>query len=376
MHHPAQAPGIDESRTTMTTDTPRATIAEIAREVGVSVPTVSKVLNGRRDVAADTRARVEESIARHGYRPRRSWSATRPRLIDLVFHDHNAAWAAEVIRGVEAIAGPARVGVVLTELGGAHRPRQEWLDDVLARRPLGIILVMAELDPDQSRQLESRSIPCVVVDTAGEPPAGVPAVGSANWSGGLAATRHLVDLGHERIAVISGPADVLCSRARIDGYRSALDHAGIAIEPDFVRYGDFNVGGGYEHGMELLARPDRPTAIFAGSDYQALGVLRAARELGLRVPEDLSVVGYDDLPIVSWIAPALTTVRQPLEQMASTAARMVFDLAAGTTPTNSRIDLAIELVVRDTTTAPAEVTAMAVRRDGLAPAMQPEVAGA
>lgn len=338
-----------------TTGASRATIAAIAAEVGVSMPTVSKVLNGRPDVSPATRARVEEAIARHGYQ-RRSGSSSRttsrPRLLDLVFHEHGAPWAVEIIQGVERVAGPARVGIVLSELGGAHRPRQEWLDDVLARRPLGMILVLSDLDLPQRRQLETRNIPFAVVDTAGEPPPGVPTVGSANWNGGLVATRHLIELGHRRIAVVSGPADILCSRARIDGFRSAHDAAGLEVDRSLIRYGNFFVEGGYEHGLDLLRRPDRPTAIFAGSDYQALGVLRAARELGLRVPEDLSVVGYDDLPVTQWIGPALTTVRQPLMEMASTATRMVLDLAEGRSPSNLQIDLAIELVVRESTAPP------------------------
>ena len=338
-----------------TPDVPTATIALIAAEAGVSIPTVSKVLNGRTDVAAVTRARVEEVIDRHQYRRRRGRSQTGPGLLDLVFHELDAGWAVQIIKGVESVAGPERMGVVLSELGGAHRPRQEWLDDVLARRPRGVILVLSDLDPAQRRQLETRSIPFVVVDTAGEQPAGVPTVGSANWAGGLAATRHLLGLGHRRIAVISGPIDVLCSRARIDGYRTALDQAGIAVDPSLVRYGDFFVGGGYTHGMDLLDRPDRPTAIFAGSDFQALGVMRAARELGLRIPEDLSIVGYDDLPVTEWIGPPLTTIHQPLQEMAATATRMVLALARGEVPANPRIELGTELVIRDSTAPPALV---------------------
>jgi LacI family transcriptional regulator len=329
-----------------------ATIALIAAEAGVSIPTVSKVLNGRTDVAAVTRARVEEVIDRHQYRRRRGRAQTGPGLLDLVFHELDAGWSVQIIKGVESVAGPERLGVVLSELGGAHPPRQEWLDDVLARRPLGVILVLSDLDDAQRHQLETRSIPVVMVDTAGEPMPGVPAVGSANWNGGLLATRHLLQLGHRRIAVVSGPEDVLCSRARIDGYRSAHDQAGIPVDPALVRHGDFWVDGGYHHGHELLSRPDRPTAIFAGSDFQALGVLRAARELGLRVPQDVSVVGYDDLPVISWVGPALTTVRQPLQEMASTATRMVLDLASGRRPSNLRIDLAVELVVRESTAPP------------------------
>src|SRR5690349_1541182 len=154
-----------------------ATIALIAAEAGVSVPTASKVLNGRTDVAAVTRARVEEVIDRYQYRRPRGRTSTGPALIDLVFHELDSAWATQIIKGVEEVAGPARVGVVLSELGGAHRPRQEWLDDVLARRPRGVILVLSDLDPAQRRQLETRSIPFVVVDTAGEQPPGVPVVG-------------------------------------------------------------------------------------------------------------------------------------------------------------------------------------------------------
>ena len=328
------------------------TIAEIAAEAGVSVPTVSKVLNGRPDVSAATRARVEAVIDRHQYRRRRTRTATAARLIDLVIHELDFAWAVELIKGVEQVAGPARAGVVLSELGGAHRPPQEWLDDLLARPPLGVILVLSGLDVSQRRQLAARSIPVVVVDTAGEPPTDVPTVGSANWNGGLAATRHLISLGHRRIAVIAGPADVMCSRARIDGYRTALEEAGIPMDPALVRHGDFFVGGGFTHGSDLLGLDDPPTAIFAGSDLQALGVLRAARERGLHVPEDLSVVGYDDLPVAAWIGPPLTTVRQPLQEMAATAARMVLDLARGEEPRNLRIDLATELVVRESTAPP------------------------
>ena len=330
------------------------TIALIAEQAGVSAPTVSKVINGRKDVSAATRARVEAVIEQRGYRRRRGPLGAGPGLLDLVFHELDSPWALQIIAGVEQVAGKNRMSVVLSELGGEHRPRQEWLDDVLRRRPRGVIFVLSELDPAQRSQLSTRSIPYVLVDTAGEQPPGVPTVGSANWAGGLAATRHLLALGHRRIAMISGPADVLCSRARVDGYRSALEEAGVPQDPSFVRYGDFFVGGGYRHGLSLLDRPDRPTAIFAGSDFQAMGVLRAAHDLGLRVPQDVSVVGYDNLPVSEWIAPRLTTINQPLQEMAATATRMVLALARGETPANLRIDLATELVVRDSTSPPRE----------------------
>lgn len=329
------------------------TIKEIAQELGVSVPTVSKVLNGRGDVAPGTRERVEAALERHHYRRRRSGVVPAGTgLIDLVFHRLGSAWSMEIIRGVEDTAAQSRTSVILSGLSGEHRPPQTWLDTTIARPPLGVLLVAANLTPAQHQLLDRRSIPYVVIDTDGEPPADVPSVGSDNWNGGLVATRHLLSLGHRRVAAITGPSDMLCSRARVDGFRSAHEEAGVTFDPGLVRTGNFYVEAGYKHGLDLLSRPERPTAIFAGSDMQALGVLRAARELGLRVPDELSVVGYDDLPLASWVGPALTTVRQPLAEMGAAATRILFDLIAGRAPQVRRLSLATELVVRESTAPP------------------------
>jgi DNA-binding LacI/PurR family transcriptional regulator len=329
-----------------------ATIATIADEVGVSVATVSKVLNGRADVAPETRARVEASLDRHRYQRRAKRQSSDSGQIDLVFHEFASEWAMEIIRGVETVTVAASVDVVLSQLRGKHRPPQQWLDGVLTRRPLGVLFVLCGPTQSQQQQLERQRIPFVVVDTDSATTASVPTVGSNNWNGGLLATRHLLELGHRRIAIISGPKDVLCSQARLAGFRSAHDEAGLPVDPDLVHYGNFYVDAGYEHGMELLSRPDRPTAIFAGSDLQAMGVLRAARRLGLHVPEQLSMIGYDNLPMSAWIEPALTTVNQPLRDMAGTAARMLLDLARGEELSTSRIDLVTELVVRESTAPP------------------------
>jgi len=331
-----------------------ATIATIADEVGVSVATVSKVLNGRSDVAADTRARVEASLERHRYRRRSKKRPVGTGQIDLVFHEFNSAWSMEIIRGVESVTAPLGVDVVLSQLGGKHHPPQQWLDTVLSRRPLGVLFVLCSPTQAQQQQLNRQGIPFVVVDTDSATTASVPTVGSNNWNGGLLATRHLLELGHRRIAIISGPDDVLCSRARLAGFRFAHDEAGLGVDPELVRYGTFYLNAGYEHGMALLDRPDRPTAIFAGSDLQALGVLRAARRLGLDVPGQLSVIGYDNVPMAAWTDPALTTIDQPIRDMAGTATRMVLDLARGEDLPTSRVDLVTELVVRESTAPPAD----------------------
>jgi LacI family transcriptional regulator len=329
------------------------TIAVIADEVGVSVTTVSKVLNGHADVAPETRARVEASLRRHQYQRRHRRLSTTLRQIELVFHEYDSVWSMEIIRGVDSVARPAKVKVGLSQLERRHRPTQEWLDSLLASPPLGVLFVLCAVTEPQREQLERQRIPFVLVDSDSATSASMPTVGANNWNGGLVATRHLIELGHRRIAVISGPEDVLCSRARVAGFRSAHDEAGLTVDADLVRYGNFYIDAGYEHATQLLAGPNRPTAIFAGSDMQAFGVYRAARQIGLNIPHDLSVVGYDDLPVATWIGPSLTTVNQPLRDMARAATRMLLELTEGIQPATTRIDFVTELVVRESTAPPA-----------------------
>ncbi len=336
----------------MTVSRERVKLAELADEAGVSLSTVSKVLNGRPDVSAATRAKVEAILDHQGYE-RRAGLANRSALIELVFPELDTAWAMEIIRGVENIARENGLSIVLSESGDRHSPSIGWIDGVLRRRPVGVVLVFSDLAAGAKAKLNSRAIPFVVIDPAGDPAADVPSVGSANWSGGLAATRHLLELGHTRIAAITGRDDMMCSFARVDGYRSAMNAAGIKIDERFVRFGNFHVDGGREIALELLSLPDRPTAIFAGSDLQALGVIEAARTLGLRVPDDVSIVGYDDLQLAQWSSPGLTTVHQPLTAMAEEAARLVIRMSEAPLDFTPRMDLAVHLVVRESTAPPS-----------------------
>jgi LacI family xylobiose transport system transcriptional regulator len=329
------------------TDAPRVTLAEIAAEAGVSLATMSKVLNGRTDVAPATRARLEEHLNRHGYR--RRTSAQRSEVVELVFHELEPSWSMEVIEGVEDVAHAAGLSVVLTVSGDRHAPSADWIDGVLRRRPVGVVLVFSDIEERYREKLRSGGIPFVIVDPAGDPSPDVPSVGSANWSGGLMATRHLIELGHRRIAAITGPEDMMCSLARVDGYRSAMNAAGLPIDPALIRFGDFHPGGGERHARDLLELADPPTAFFAGSDLQALGVIAAGSAAGLSVPGDLSVVGYDDIPLAAWLTPKLTTVHQPLRRMGEEATRLALRLADGATVDTLRMDLATHLVVRGST---------------------------
>ena len=328
-------------------DNGRVTLAQISAEAGVSLATISKVLNGRADVAPATRARVEEHLLRHGYT--RRGRERRGDFLELVFHELESSWSMEVIEGVEDVAKAAGLSLVLTVSGSRHSPAADWVDGVLRRRPVGVVMVFSDVATPNRDKLRSRGIPFVIVDPAGDPSPDVPSVGSANWSGGVMATRHLIELGHRRIAAITGPEDMMCSLARIDGYRSAMNAAGLPIAPEWVTFGDFHTSGGPARARELLALPEPPTAIFAGSDLQALGAIAAAQEAGLSVPGDLSIVGYDDIALARWMSPQLTTVHQPLRRMGEEAARLALRMAEGAQPDTLRMDLATHLVVRGST---------------------------
>ncbi|MEY9489954.1 LacI family transcriptional regulator [Streptomyces calvus] len=331
----------------------RVTITEIARRAGVSVPTVSRVVNGRSDVSPGTRARVEDLLRRHGYRKRPTTPPSRAALLDLVFNDLDSPWAVEIIRGVEEAAHAAGVGAVVSAIHGRSGDAREWMRNLRARASAGVVLVTSTLEPVLLEELRILGVPLVLVDPAGSPALDVPTIGAANWSGGMAATAHLLSLGHRRIGMIAGPPRLLCSRARLDGYRAALENAGVPADDSLVVPGDFRPESGFAGCNALLDLPDPPTAVFAAGDRMALGAIEALRGRGLRVPDQISVVGFDDLPEVRWSAPPLTTVRQPLADMGRLAARTVLRLTRGEQPDSPRVELGTELVVRASTAAPA-----------------------
>jgi LacI family transcriptional regulator len=338
----------DAKETLLTLDGDRkVTITAIAQEAGVSVPTVSRVVNGRSDVSPTTRARIEELLHQYGYRRRSTRRRESADLIDLVFNDLDSPWAVEIIRGVEEVAHAAAVGTVVSAIHRRSTSTRQWLENLRARASDGVILVLSNLQPTHQAELRRLNVPMVVVDPAGVPTLDVPTIGATNWAGGLAATEHLLSLGHVRIGFIAGPPRLLCSRARLDGYRAGLEAASIELNPELVRQGDFYHESGFQGAAALLDLPDPPTAIFAASDQMAFGVYEAVRQRGLRIPDDVSVVGFDDLPEARWASPPLTTVRQPLAEMGMLAARTVLRLAQGEDIESPRVELATNLVVRD-----------------------------
>jgi LacI family transcriptional regulator len=331
----------------------RPTLAEIAAEAGVSLPTVSKVVNGHADVAPTTRARIEQLLGERNYRHPGIRRGRHAGLIDIVFAGLDSPWAVEILRGVEDWCSAHGMAAAVSAVRhGSARPAS-WTSALASHDTDGVLLVLSELTTHQLRELHEEDIPLVVIDPVNLPEPDLPGVGATNWAGGMAATDHLIACGHTRIAAIGGPETYLCSRARIDGYRSALERAGLKYDPQLVKHGDFEFEGGFLRAGALLELPTRPTAIFAGSDQQALGVYEAARQRGLQIPQDLSVVGFDDLPMAQWSSPALTTVRQPLAEMGRVAAEMLGTLIEGLPLSSRRMELATELVVRGSTAPPS-----------------------
>jgi len=335
----------------------RATLATVAASAGVSIATVSKVLNGRADVAPTTRSLVKGLLEQHDYVARRAeftseTTRTGPPTVELLFHEDFNAYGIEVVQGVLDAGNAAGVAVVVSrrpdgrrESGGASR----WAADLAAAGCRAVISVVDELPEADVVALQEHRLPLVVIDPLNQPTARVTSVGSTNFAGGLAATQHLLALGHRRIAYVGGPMTAACNQARLHGYRAAMEEGGADIRQGYVRTGNFLYDNGLREGRELLDLDEPPTAVFAGSDETALGVIEAARSRGLRVPEELSVVGFDDTQLAKLASPPLTTIRQPLREMGAVAMRTALRLVAGEELDSHHVELATQLIERRST---------------------------
>ncbi|HET6985559.1 MAG TPA: LacI family DNA-binding transcriptional regulator [Kribbella sp.] len=328
----------------------RVTLATVAGTAGVSVATVSKVLNGRSDVSPVTRARVQEILEKHGYVGRRPDPIQRD-TVELFYQGVVNAYSVEVIQGVVDAGQAAGVAVVLN----AHPPHPpttgtgraaRWIRDLIANGRRAAFGLTSELAGADLAALSRARLPLVVIDPANIPQPDVTSVGSTNFAGGMAAAQHLLSLGHRRIGYVGGPPTSGCNQARMSGFRSALEAVGVDVPANYFWLRDFLYDDGLTGGSALLDLPDRPSAIFAGSDEVALGILEAARARGLRVPEDLSVVGFDDTEVARLASPPLTTVKQPLREMGAVALRTALQLAAGEKVSSHHVELATTLIIR------------------------------
>jgi LacI family transcriptional regulator, galactose operon repressor len=337
-----------------------ATLADVAASAGVSIATVSKVVNGRADVGPETRARVQSVLQRHNYVGRRSQpaeNALERATVELVFHGQLTSYSVEVLQG--ALEAASQAGATVTVSVRPRQPRPgvkrsvDWVRDVTTSGRSAVIDVVDDVEQGDLAALARAQLPLVVIDPLRLPERQVTSVGSTNFAGGLAATQHLLSLGHRRIAYVGSNPAFAYNQARLHGYRAALEAEGVTVPSGYVS----NVGSSFEDGVAagtvLLSLTQPPTAIFAVNDECAAGVMEAARAKGLQVPKNVSVVGFNDALIARLLSPPLTSVHQPLREMGLVALRTALRLAAGETIDSHHVELATELVVRSSTAPPA-----------------------
>ena len=333
-----------------------ATINDVAARAGVGVGTVSRVLNGGAHVRPVTRAKVMEAIEALKYRPSplaRNLSLRRTLVIGVVVPFFTSPSAVERVRGVASILASSPYDLMLFDIESEDRREHAFRLFDRGDRSDGLLLLSLVPPDDEVERLRSARLPCVLVDA---PHPAFPSVVIDDVRGGELATSHLIELGHRRIAFIGDkppdPYRFASSRDRTRGYERALADAGIDTRPEYLREGTQRDHVARSIAIDLLRLPHRPTAVFAASDQQALGVLEAARILGIRVPEELSVVGFDDVEVAAYVG--LTTVRQPLFESGRRGAELLLEMLGGNEPAEEprTEQLPVEVVVRTTTAAP------------------------
>jgi LacI family transcriptional regulator len=332
----------------------KITIVEVAEQAGVSFGTVSRVINNDIHVKKETRERVLKTMKQMGFvanRQARSLAGGKSNSIGVLVPDLGTAYIGEIIRGIDAELSLSGLDLILYTTHRTASKEANYVANLATGMVDGLLLVLPRSPADFISNLTQRKFPFVLIDHQG---AGrdCPAVGATNWQGGYNATEYLIKLGHTRIGFITGTMDLGCAVDRLDGYRSALRTYHIPESPELIYEGDFFQPDGYAGASALLELPTPPSAIFASNDVMAMGVMDAVRNHGLRIPEDVSIVGFDDIPQASLIHPAMTTINQPLEKMGRVATQMLLDLLKNPEKVVDRIELPTQLVVRDSCSSP------------------------
>ncbi len=333
----------------------RPTMFDVAERAGVSGATVSRVVNHYPGVRASTRQRVETAMLELGYVAHvtaRALARGRTQAIGLLAQEIDNPFFSVVIKGIDHEISANGYDLLLGTTHNRREKEAEYVARLSHGMVDGLLIVLPHALPAYVSQLRAERYPFVLIDHDSEA-TGCNIINAANRPGTRAGIAYLIGLGHRRIGCITGRPDVGATHTRLAGYRDALEDAGIGYDESLVVEGDFLEPRGYEAAMELLSRPDRPTAIFASSDASAFGVLGAARDAGLHVPDDLSVLGFDDIVEASYPSSALSTVRQPLREMGHVAVRRLMSLIAEPSQAPERIVMETELVVRRTTAPPS-----------------------
>jgi LacI family transcriptional regulator len=330
------------------------TIIDVAGKAGVSFATVSRVMNNDVHVRHETRERVLKAMQELGFvanRQARSLAGGKSNTMGVLVPDLGTGYIGEIIRGIDAELSLTDMDLVLYTTHRTASKEANYVANLARGMVDGLLLVLPRSPIDFIGTLTERNFPFVLIDHQGTGK-DCPAVGATNWQGAYNATEYLIELGHNRIGFITGSMDLGCAVERLEGYRSALRTYHIADAPELIYEGTFFQPDGFAGASALLDLPVPPTAIFASNDVMAMGVMDSVRTRGLRVPDDVSIVGFDDIPQASVIRPALTTINQPLEKMGRVAAQMLMDLLHQPEKKVGRIELPTRLVVRDSCRPP------------------------
>jgi LacI family transcriptional regulator len=338
------------------------TIIDVARESGVSYSTVSRTLSGYEHVKASTREKVLRAAEKLGYVPNqqaRSLAGGRSNLIGVLVPALSNGYISEIVRGVDEELAKSNYNLILYTTHRHQGKESSYVATIINGGADGLLLVVPLISTSYLHALRQQSFPYVLIDQSDEMEQS-PVVTATNWQGAYEATRYLIELGHHRIGFVAGLPGLNSAAERLDGYLTALADHGIASCPQLVVEGDFLETGGFQAAQRMMALPEIPTAIFASNDLSAFGVMEAIRQNGLRMPDDISVIGFDDIPQASIGFPKLTTVHQPLEQLGRQAVTMLLNLLENPTPDSRRVVLPTQLTIRDSCAAPRSSDAAAI----------------
>jgi LacI family transcriptional regulator len=333
----------------------RATIRDIADLAGVSIATVSRVLNDRPDVSPETRETVMQVVREHGFstnRGARGLSSGRTGMIGLTLPLVADAYFGPMLSGASEALYERDMRIVLAPTFHEHDREVSLIERLMRGTTDGAILMLPEESAAELRLVQRQGFPFVIVDPREAPPDGIACVAAMHAAGAKLATEHLLELGHRRIGAIAGAPGWYATEERLIGFRAALAGAGILLDPDLVTYSNWRTPWGMQSAEQLLSLPDPPTAIFGFNDNVAIGALHAAHKRGLSVPEDLSVVGFDDTAPATIVLPQLTSIRQPLAEMGRMGASLLVRLIEGQRVDALRVELSTKLVVRESTAPP------------------------
>jgi LacI family transcriptional regulator len=338
------------------TPTSKITIVEVAKKARVSLGTVSRVINNDAHVSPETRERVSSIIQDMGYvanRQARGLKGMKTNVIGVLVPDLATSYTGEILHGIDSELALNQFELMLFTTHRAAIKEANYVANMVQGMVDGLLLLLPRTPSNYIGTLDQNQFPFVLIDHQGM---GNPcsAVGATNWQGGYNATEYLIKLGHKRIGFITGSMDLGCAEDRLKGYRSALRTHHIPEDEVLVYEGDFLQMDGYTGASALLELAEPPTAIFASNDVMAMGVMDAVRNRNLRIPDDISVVGFDNIQQSAMVYPPLTTIQQPLEQMGRVATQMLLNILKNPKNKVGRIELPTELIIRSSTSAPRD----------------------